>query len=475
MAYMINREAPQSGLANLLALRGRQGDTELVHMSKPEIAALQSMGQMTVNPATGLPEAFKLKDILPTLATIGVGMATGGLSALGSAAVAGGTSLLVNKGDVGKAAMDALMAFGGASLGKMMGGAGDLTKAGAEAGAQTAGQAAGAEVGAQTAGQAAGAGADLTGQAAQATLEGASISGIPQTSAQLSKDVAGYSLGAPTTGGLQGLNTPSLAGDMGKNFGADLGKTLTSAPAPAPYVPSPISRVVAELGGPEQLIPKSVEQSLAGVPGAVLEPGSKEALIRAGISQGAPLTAYGTGMMDVPKTPEEDLGQRMEVAQGRTETKTALKPQYTEEDIKDAFIQDSSGVPINPLKFFEYSATPAQFRMVPRNEGGSMGMEDATRYHGPGMASGMVRGSENGDGMSDDLLFEVKGGGEIDKAALSKDEYIVDAFTVAALGNGSSDAGAKILDEFREEIRRKAYGNKKQPKQIDVDFKVARV
>lgn len=173
MAYMINREAPQSGLANLLALRGRQGDTELVHMSKPEIAALQSMGQMTVNPATGLPEAFKLKDILPTLATIGVGMATGGLSALGSAAVAGGTSLLVNKGDMGKAAMDALMAFGGAKLGSMMGGAGDVT---AKAGAEAAGQATG---------QAAGVGADLTGQAAQsAGLDALGTSGLQQGTLQ---------------------------------------------------------------------------------------------------------------------------------------------------------------------------------------------------------------------------------------------------------------------------------------------------
>jgi hypothetical protein len=463
MAYMINREAPQSGLANLLALRGRQGDTELVHMSKPEIAALQSMGQMTVNPATGLPEAFKLKDILPTLATIGVGMATGGLSIPAQMAVAGGTSLLVNKGDMGKAAMDALMAYGGAKLGSMLGGADVAGKAGAEAAGQAAGQATG-----QATGQAVGAGAGLTGNAAGAGLE-LGISGLPQ-----SAQAAGYSLGAP--GGLQGLNTASMAGDLGKStasMAGELGKSVASAPAP--YVPSPISRIVGELGGPKQLIPKSIEQSLAGVPGAVLEPGSKEALISAGISQAAPLAAYGTGMMDVPKTPEEDLGQRMEVAKGRTETKTALKPQYSEEDIKDAFIQDSSGVPINPLKFFEYSSTPAQFRMVPRNQGGSMGMEDATRYHGPGMASGMVRGSENGDGMSDDLLFQVKGGGEIDKAALSKDEYIVDAFTVAALGNGSSDAGAKILDEFREEIRRKAYGNKKQPKQIEVDFEIARV
>jgi len=450
MAYMINREAPQSGLANLLALRGRQGDTELVHMSKPEIAALQSMGQMTVNPATGLPEAFKLKDILPTLATIGVGMATGGLSALGSAAVAGGTSLLVNKGDVGKAAMDALMAFGGAKLGSMMGGAGEVGK---DIAASTAGEAASQTV-APT----------LTQSATQAGQQGVSTLGGTSVASQAAQQSVG-----PKGLELFGGTAPTAAAPAGTSvFG-------TALPPPPPVTaPSPLSTLTAELGGPKQLIPQAVEKSyLEGA--SKLTPFSREAGIRTALDTGVPTTAFATGMMDVPKTPEEDLGERMEIAKSRTETKTALKPQYSEEDIKEAFIQDQNGVPINPLKFFEYSSTPAQFRMVPRNQGGSMGMDDATRYHGPGMASGMVRGPDSGDGMSDNLLFRVKGGGEIDKAALSKDEYIVDAFTVAALGNGSSDAGAKILDEFREEIRRKAYGNKKQPKQIDVDLKVARV
>ena len=60
MALMVNRDAPMSGVANLMALKGRMGDTELVHMSKPEVRGLQSLGQLTVNPDTGLPEAFKL-------------------------------------------------------------------------------------------------------------------------------------------------------------------------------------------------------------------------------------------------------------------------------------------------------------------------------------------------------------------------------------------------------------------------------
>jgi len=68
MAYYINRQAPQSGLANLLALRGRQGDSELVHMSKPELNILRSMGQLTVNPRTGLPEAFNLQEAFSGIA-----------------------------------------------------------------------------------------------------------------------------------------------------------------------------------------------------------------------------------------------------------------------------------------------------------------------------------------------------------------------------------------------------------------------
>tara|TARA_R100001509_G_scaffold159817_1_gene126734 strand:+ start:535 stop:1509 length:975 start_codon:yes stop_codon:yes gene_type:complete len=70
MAYLTNRQAPNSGLANLLAMKGRMGDTELVHMSKPEIDMLERMGEMTRNPMTGLPEAFSLEDEITGLASL---------------------------------------------------------------------------------------------------------------------------------------------------------------------------------------------------------------------------------------------------------------------------------------------------------------------------------------------------------------------------------------------------------------------
>ena len=47
-----------------------------------------------------------------------------------------------------------------------------------------------------------------------------------------------------------------------------------------------------------------------------------------------------------------------------------------------------------------------------------------------------------GDGQSDDI-----------PAMLADGEYVIDAETVAQLGNGSNKAGAKVLDEFRKNIR----------------------
>jgi hypothetical protein len=49
----------------------------------------------------------------------------------------------------------------------------------------------------------------------------------------------------------------------------------------------------------------------------------------------------------------------------------------------------------------------------------------------------------HGDGQSDDI-----------PAMLADGEYVFDADTVAALGNGSSDAGAALLDKMRENIRK---------------------
>lgn len=56
------------GIANLLATKGRYGDSMMVHMNPIEVQGLASMsptGSLTINPDTGQPEAF-----LPFLAPL---------------------------------------------------------------------------------------------------------------------------------------------------------------------------------------------------------------------------------------------------------------------------------------------------------------------------------------------------------------------------------------------------------------------
>jgi len=82
-----------------------------------------------------------------------------------------------------------------------------------------------------------------------------------------------------------------------------------------------------------------------------------------------------------------------------------------------------------------------------------------------GSKAGMVQ-EEIGDGMSDNVSYEVANGGDITEARISQDEYIVDANQVKELGDGNVDEGATRLDKLREEIRKQAYGTKKQPNEI---------
>lgn len=112
---MQNPNQPSRGLANLLAMKGRYGDTELVHMSKPEVASLAATGKLTTNPDTGLPEAFNfsMQSVLPIALGIagsillpGAGTALGAGIGAAMAGSAGGT--LIGSLITGKSLEDSL-------------------------------------------------------------------------------------------------------------------------------------------------------------------------------------------------------------------------------------------------------------------------------------------------------------------------------------------------------------------------------
>jgi hypothetical protein len=89
-----------------------------------------------------------------------------------------------------------------------------------------------------------------------------------------------------------------------------------------------------------------------------------------------------------------------------------------------------------------------------------------------GMAAGGFVGQVpgRGHGMEDNVympIVERQAGQQVGTLAVSPDEYVVDAHTMSALGNGSADAGAKVMDQVVEGVREKAFGTDKQPNQIN--------
>ena len=84
--------------------------------------------------------------------------------------------------------------------------------------------------------------------------------------------------------------------------------------------------------------------------------------------------------------------------------------------------------------------------------------------HG-GEFSGMVPG--DGHGMEDNVYMPItEGKKQVGTLAVSPSEYVVDSYTMAALGNGNADAGAKVMDSVVKSVRKKAYGDTEQPNEI---------
>ena len=91
---IIRRVAEGGGMVNLrnqanrLAAQGRGGDTMLMHMRPDEVAGLASLGGVTRNPVTGLPEGFLLPALGAAFAPGFLGTALGG-GVLGTALATG--------------------------------------------------------------------------------------------------------------------------------------------------------------------------------------------------------------------------------------------------------------------------------------------------------------------------------------------------------------------------------------------------
>jgi hypothetical protein len=400
----------EGGLANVaqnLAERGRKGDSMLVHMAPEEVAGLRALARaqgtdMTINPRTGLPEAFSLRKlfkaasfILPFIPIPGLF----GMSSLLTKSILSG----VAAGASAKGGFDFKQALGGGlrayalgSLGEKMGGG--PTPGGAPTAPTTTSvpDAAAVEVGVNMTGPDAGFALSQGGPEALNTGSAAPISRVDAGFANVSDPGTIIKPGmAPMTS-----SAPDIAGAL---------------PPGVDTVPGRMASIVTPEGqgfGPAPLT-KGTEIAMAGLGGFSLEKAAEEQ------------RRYDMEAAAI-RQEEEERERRFEELARRTLGQVAVK----------------SGGQINLAK------------------GGMTYMEGGGTTDVTGEPR-MVQGT--GDGMSDSVPATIEG---VQEARLANDEFVIPADVVADIGNGSSNAGAKKLYNAMDRIRKARHGTTKQPPEI---------
>jgi hypothetical protein len=392
--------------AKHLASKGRDGDTELVHMTKGEIRGLQGLalangGSLSINPDTGLVEASFLKRILPAIAGAGL-MMIPGVGPLAAAGMVGGFETL-RTGDIGKGLMAGLGAYGGAGLAQGLSAAGG-TAAGLESGAGAVGS------DAATMGTTEGMTRALTADTGVGSSMGinsfdaANLGQTPLDPTKVTNFADAYSKGA----------APSLT-NMGRGIG-QLG--------------SEVGRSAVYSGMPTGTLP-----ALGGTVASALTPETPA----------------------MPGMPEEDpryagSPYRYNLASNFAgSSPTRPSPYYRPTGLGYA----AQGGSTDDIMM----AAGGSYEDEPMGDVAGMAMGGSIGGYSDG--GRMLKGP--GDGMSDSIPATI---GNKQPARLADGEFVVPADVVSHLGNGSTDAGAKKLYGMMDKIRKARTGTKKQGKQI---------
>ena len=473
-----------------LAAMGRMGDTELVHMSAEELQGLMSLGELTYNPVTGLPEAFKLGKIFKSITKAPRAIAKGVKNVVRSKAFK--TLAPIVLGIAAPYALAGVGAFGLTSVAAM---------SPLAFGATTA--------------LGTGLGSLLEGQKPSDALKSALISGV---TASVTKGVGNKLAGKPFMGG---ANPPPPTGVSGASGFADAGSyqqyaNLQAASGTPITSGATSSQLAAGIPGVDA---SNIGQAVypgGGVPGGGIPvPGGAEAYAASAADSAAQLQTAVT-----PQTGIKPIINKQPGFFDKVTSKDFYKDTFSA--MKDDFIvpKDGGGISVlgtakkigkaavaptigefaadmsamqrqaepllseedylnSPYKemFPDYQSYTANYfkRLQPTQyadkasavqrfvaAGGGQPMKTAAG----GEFSGPVPG--DGGGMEDNVFMPIKQGREqVGTLAVSPTEYVVDSYTMAALGGGNPDEGAKIMDKTVEQIRKKAYGTTEQPNEID--------
>lgn len=462
--------------AKHLEAQGRNGDSMLVHMTPGEVQSLQTIakahgGSLTINPATGLAEAGFLKNLLPTLAGIGLSFIPG-VGPLMAAGMVGGYETL-RTGNIGKGLMAGLGAYGGAGLTQGLASAGSAgVMEGAQQSALNAGQAVGTEA----------ATAVTNPSVYTGDLAGFTPDQVSQITAQRSAVMA--------TPGIEsaGQTTFSNVGKGIGSLGTETGRSLAYQGMPTGTLPA-VASTAAQAMTPEQ---KPLEVKSEPSSGKYIskdfrayEPQRPNPYYR---PMGLGYTGYAEGGQVDPLEQMAPGGlaaiQGVRDGYGATQTMDGNIPQFQEGgSLRMKRMQMGEGIfkDTNPNTANLGAAEAAEYYVrntakrskVPYTKMPKTNIEDLGEIKvGPAKAAGgsiggysdggrMLKGP--GDGMSDSIPATI---GNKQPARLADGEFVVPADVVSHLGNGSTDAGAKRLYAMMDKVRQARTGNKKQGKKI---------
>lgn len=510
--YVEKAEGGLAKAAETTRRGGRNGDSVLLHMTPEEYEVIEAMwGPAETNPDTGLPEyGFLSKlwkkvkkavkkvfssQIFQVVAPIALSIFAPGLgTAIGSALGASGTTASI----VGNALLRGGMSAAGggdfasgALSGAITGGLGDVAGGVIKDVAPGLSDSTAAIVGSSLAG---GAASSLSGgDFAQGAMQGALGQMMQPTMDNIAakgRDIFG--LEAPAEGAILSRRAPETIEEIDiSTLPKPRGGLEDAAGPPAPGYGEP----GGPAGPPEA--PAGTEATVS-TPAPAAKPGEMDALMKYGLPLMAGMGAFGGEYEEgqPPQMPDymrEPLPVYQSTRQfiGPTDPNayytygTTGAPQSGESlFITPAPFAGETGTPTAPTGGLEAAGSPvgqglagmiATGQVVPaqlarqgipqlRRAGYTAG-PDGNWYppgqqplgQGTGFAMGgyesgaerFVRGP--GTGRSDDI-----------PARLSDGEYVIDAETVALLGDGSGKAGAQRLDEMRRNLRQHKATNLKK-------------
>lgn len=394
-------------MAQHLASQGSGRDTTLVHMSPAEVRGLGSLhpsGQMPINPKTGLPEADFLSDFLPGILGTAVGSVVG-MPWLGAAISGLGT--FAATGNLGKGILSGLMSFGLGSIG------GELASAGAEA-----------------VGEGTKAATDLAAKSAAGTLDPSRM--VSTSAIDRAIDPSIGSIAGDATAQATSATTLAAPAKQSLGFFDKVSQGFQNAP-------QTFSNMGQGLVNPQNLnFSKMIMPGIMGASGAY-------GLYQAGQQPPVP---------PQPMMPQQ--GQAPQLTSSTNPPRIPTNPNQPQGYSTSQFPMEQSFFRPNTAwgGYPSYAAAGGPQRAYVQPDGTPY---ELARGGVAELPSGMIRGP--GGGMDDKIKGTIEGRRDV---YLSDGEYVVDAKTIAALGDGSSEAGAEKMKEIVEEIRQKAYGTKEQ-------------